>query len=216
LGWENDAMAWNAANAARIFLALAKRPRDVPRYVAHNGVTRQSPMQLGLPWMPYSVIDFLDRWIDSGTLVYEFGSGGSTLFFARRAGKVVSLENNERWANAVKQQVADDGLTNVDLRFVSADFSRPETVADSEFYRAIPVEHADMIVIDSIDHYTHGSRPVLFHRADELIRPGGLIVLDDAWRYRHLRGESNATEFRTFRGVGPGTRRAQWTDVFFY
>jgi SAM-dependent methyltransferase len=209
-------MAWNAANAARIFLALAKRPRDVPRYMAHSGLTRRSPMQLGLPWMPYSVIDFLDRWIDSGTLVYEFGSGGSTFFFARRAGKVVSLENDERWANAVGQQLADQGITNVDLRYVTADFSRPETVAESEFYMAIPVERADVVVIDSLDHYTHGSRPVLFHRAEESIRPGGLVVLDDAWRYRHLRGESDATEVRTFRGVGPGTRGAQWTDVFFY
>jgi hypothetical protein len=67
---------------------------------------------------------------------------------------------------------------------VSADFSRPETVADSEFYRVIPVERADMIVIDSI-YYTDGSRPVLFYKAEELIRFAPLVVLDDAWRYRH-------------------------------
>ena len=99
------------------------------------------------------------------------------------------------------------------MRCVTADFSRPETVADSEFYRAIPGERANMVVIDSIDHYTHGSRPVLFHKAEELIRLGGLIVLDDAWRYSHLRGESNATVAGS--GASPSARRdaTKWLNV---
>jgi hypothetical protein len=37
------ALAWNAANAARIFLSLAKRPRHVPRYLAHNGFDQAIP-----------------------------------------------------------------------------------------------------------------------------------------------------------------------------
>jgi hypothetical protein len=41
-----------------------------------------------------------------------------------------------------------------------------------------------MIVIDST-YYTDGSRPVLFYNAEELIRFGPIVVLDDAWRYRH-------------------------------
>jgi len=173
-------------------------------------------MQLGLPWMPYAVIDFLDRWMGPETLVYECGSGGSTLFFARRAGKVVSLESDEEWAKAVARRLREEGLANVALRCASADFARPETLPGSEFYKGIPTEPADLIVIDSLDHSTHRARPVLFRRAEEVVRPGGLVVVDDAWRYQQLHGESKASEIRTFRGVGPGTRRPQWTDVFVY
>jgi hypothetical protein len=169
-----------------------------------------------LPWIPYSVIDFLDRWIEPGTLVDEFCPGGSGHFFARRDGSVVSAKTTKSWATAVKQRVADEGLTNVELRCVNTDFSRPETVAESEFYRAIPVERADVVVIDSIDHYTHGSRPVLFHRAEELIRPGGLVVLDDAWRYRHCVARATQRSPGSFRGVGLRPGAPQWTHVFYY
>jgi hypothetical protein len=48
------------------------------------------------------------------------------------------------------------------------------------------------------------------------VRPGGLVLVDDAWRYKQLHGQTRAREIRTFRGVGRGTRRPQCTEVFFY
>ena len=197
-------------------MALARRPRDLPRYLTHNGFRKRAPLELGLPWMPYSVIDFLDRWITTETVVYECGSGGSTVFFARRAERVVTIESEADWARLVENRLADERLFNVEVRHASADFSRPETLFESEFYGALPEDQADLVVVDSMDHQTHRTRPILFRRAEESIRPGGLIVLDDAWRYRQLRDESRAKRVRTFRGVGPGTRRPQWTDVFYY
>jgi hypothetical protein len=74
----------------------------------------------------------------------------------------------------------------------------------------------DLIAIDSLDHVTHRARPVLFRRAEESVRPGGLVLVDDPWRYQQLHGQTRAREIRTFRGVGPGSRGPQWTDVFFY
>jgi hypothetical protein len=129
------------------------RRRDVPRYVAHNGLTRRFPCSS-------LAVDTL------------FGNGFP----------------------------------------VSADFSRSETVADPEFYRVIPVERADIIVIDSI-YYTDGSRPVLLYKAEELIRFGPRRARRRL-ALQALRGESNATKSRILRGVGLGPGAPQWTDVF--
>jgi hypothetical protein len=98
--------------------------------------------------------------------------------------------------------------------YVSGDFSTPETVADSEFYRVIPVERADMFVIDSI-FYADGSRPVLVRKTEELIvsgprrARGRLVSRAPAWR-----GQRN--DIANFRGVGLGPGAPQWTDVFSY
>jgi hypothetical protein len=73
-----------------------------------------------------------------------------------------------------------EALTNVSLRYASADFARPETVPASEIHLGIPTEPPDLIAIDSLDHFTHRARPVLFRRAEELVRRGGLVLVDDA------------------------------------
>jgi hypothetical protein len=53
-------------------------------------------------------------------------------------------------------------------------------VPASEFDLGIPTEPPDLIAIDSLDHFTHRARPVLFRRAEELVRGGGLVLVDDA------------------------------------
>lgn len=202
--------------AAHIGRALLKRPQDFPRYARHTLTKRQSPLELGLPWMPYSVIDFLDRRLDRNSVVVELGSGGSTLFFADRAGRVITLEENDPWASDVGEALAERGFSNVDLRSVKADFGDLAGLGESEYWRALPTEPADVIVVDSSDYQTHEARPLLFRWAEEIIRSDGVIVVDDAWRYRDLPREAQASRVESFRGLGPGTTRPQWSDVYFY
>jgi predicted O-methyltransferase YrrM len=201
---------------AHIGAALVKQPQYVPRYVRHNLWRRQSPLELELPWMPYAVIDFLDRKLDRESVVLELGSGGSTLFLARRAGSVTSFEENEQWATDVADALRRAHLTNVRLEAVSADFGDLANLADSEYWRALPDSPVDVIIVDSSDYQTHEARPMLFSRMEQIVRPGGVIVVDDAWRYPQLRQRSRASSVKSYRGVGPGTTRPQWSDVYFY
>ena len=99
--------------AARLFVNLALHPRYASRYVANNLLQHRSPLDLELPWFSYAAIDFLEDYLDPSLAVFEYGSGGSTLFFARRAASVVSVEDNPEWFNRVQKRLAEQQITNV-------------------------------------------------------------------------------------------------------
>ena len=150
--------------------------------------------------------------------VFEFGAGGSTLFFADRVQRVVSVENDSIWAASMYRLLANENNDNVDLRLVEGDalaenepahpedpafchsgsgnysrfdFSRYVSVID-EF----PDETFDIVFIDG------RSRAACLHRAIPKVRPGGIIVLDNSDR-------SYYTE-----NMGPGLKN--WEQHVFY
>ena len=74
-----------------------------------------------------------------------------------------------------------------------------------------------MIIVDSYDFpEPHSLRPMLFEIAEDRIRPGGIIVVDDSWRYPQLRTGNQARQVHTERGVGPSRRSVTSTDFFLY
>jgi hypothetical protein len=50
-----------------------------------------------LPWYSYPMIDLLSQKDFSDKSVLEFGAGHSTLWWARRAARVVSFEEDQAW-----------------------------------------------------------------------------------------------------------------------
>lgn len=197
-------------------MALLARPQDVQRYVRHNA-RRRSPLELGLPWMSYAVIDFLNARIGPSWTVHEYGSGGSTVFLAQRAARVVSVESSPEWYHRVRRELQRLELHNVDLRQGAADFAEAEALYRSDFFGQLPDEPADLILIDSEDHHAgHRNRPLLFAFAERRVRPGGFIVVDDADRYRGLRRANAARAVHTLRGTGPGRTFVSMTDLYQY
>jgi predicted O-methyltransferase YrrM len=59
-------------------------------------------------------------------------------------------------------------------------------------------------------------RPMCFHHAENFIRQGGIIVVDDSWSYPELRRENRAKKCRVFKSIGPSRPGVTSTDVFFY
>src|SRR4051812_34446634 len=85
-----------ARAAFHVSRLLLRSPRDVryaPR-LARSLASDASPLADGQPWMPYRAIDWLDRTVDRSTAVFEYGSGGGTLFLAQRAGELHSVEHD--------------------------------------------------------------------------------------------------------------------------
>ncbi len=58
-----------------------------------------------LPWLTYSFIDFITERLSKEFSVFEFGSGNSTLFFAKRVKQVSSVEHNNEWYNKLKSKI---------------------------------------------------------------------------------------------------------------
>jgi hypothetical protein len=134
------------------------------------------------PWMCPGTVDFCEKHLSRSMSVLEFGSGRSTVWFAQRAGNLISIEHNSVWYQLVKKKIETANLTNVDLRWIPLDHSLTEP--EREFYEKCPDCVAvldefpdasfDLIIVDG--HYrTNCTRKCL-----SKIKPGGYLLLDDA------------------------------------
>lgn len=72
-----------------------------------------SCLELGLPWMTPSAIHKLDDILKPTDMVLEVGTGGSTIFFAKRCKSVIAIETSYEWAEKVEERVDKEGLLSV-------------------------------------------------------------------------------------------------------
>jgi len=147
--------------------------------------------------------------------VCEYGSGGSTLFFARRVKSVFSIEDNADWFNLVSNKLRAKSISNVTLKLHPFDFKNPAGFEHSQYLNAIPDEKFDVIVVDGSEEWTR-IRPVCFEKAQNRIKKNGIIVVDDSWRYPEIRQRHAAKRFQIFQSVGPARPGVTSTDAYFY
>lgn len=199
----------------RVIGNLVLHPQYIPRCLAHNVLHDKSPLDLKIPWFSYAAIDFLEKFLQPQMTVCEYGSGGSTIFFAQRTRSVFSIEDNPQWFNLVSKRLRELSLPNATLVLCPFDFKQAEGFEHSDYLHAMPEEKFDVIVVDGAEEWTP-VRPRCFRMAESRIKPGGIIVVDDSWRYQQIRKENHAKRFEVFQSVGPGRPGVTSTDVFFY
>ena len=194
---------------------LITNPKYLPRYLPHNVFNQSSPLDLELPWFSYAAIDFLKGFLKPTMQVCEYGSGGSTLFFARRVRFVRSIEDNREWFERVSRTLKEKAVLNVELTVHPFDFKNPIGFEKSDYLHALDKGEWDVIVVDTSEEWVQ-VRPICFAHAEKFVKPGGIIVVDDSWRYAGLREHSRANRVERFQSVGPGRPGVTSTDVFFY
>jgi hypothetical protein len=157
-----------------------------------------------LPWYTYPAIEFLQQLDFSDKAVFEYGSGMSTVFWASRAARVVSVEDDEQWFHQVRSMAPG----NVELRF-EPDLSKFSGTIGS------PGEHYDVIVVDGPARgrtRLKCSRAAVDHLAE-----GGLVILDNSdWlpeSARLLRASGLLEVDMT--GFAPICGHVQTTSLFF-
>ena len=157
-----------------------------------------------IPWMNYSVIKLLDDRLKPDFTLFEFGSGYSTRFYAKKVGTVVSLEYDEHWFRIVKADMPE----NVRLVFKNQDI-------DGEYCRVIHSAGIafDVVVVDGRD------RVNCVKQAVSALSPRGVILLDDSQqeKYREAGEFAGAQGFRALdleglKATGKGLDR---TTVFY-
>ncbi len=204
-----------AQKVGRVLTNLMLHPQYISRCLAHNVRSGRTPLDLELPWFSYAAIDFLEDFLQPHMTVCEYGSGGSTVFFAQRTKSVFSIEDNEAWFERVSRRLRASSLHNVTLVLCPFDFKQAVGFEHSAYLHAIPDERFDIIVIDGSEEWTL-VRPLCFKKAESRIKRGGIIVVDDSWRYSQILQEHHAKRHQTFKSVGPGRPGVTSTDVFFY
>lgn len=187
--------------------------RDSCRAVAAR-LQGRSALRDGLPWMPWPAIAFLRERVEPGMRVFEYGSGGSTLFFAREGAEVVSVEHDAAWAEAVQERIEAERLENVEhLAVLPAPASGPAPQAPSalpefdemcfgeyvETIKSFPENHFDLVVVDG------RARNSCVAAALDRVKLGGMLVLDNAdrGRYRPARQTMKPFSRKVFRGLNP-------------
>jgi SAM-dependent methyltransferase len=172
-----------------------------------SALERQSPVDRHgnpIPWVTYSFIDFIKERITKAHSVFEFGSGNSTYFYAKYAGKVVSVEHDQDWYNKI-----------INTKPENAEMIFTELKTDGDYCR-MPVKLGtkfDVIIVDGRD------RVNCCKQAVDALTPGGVVVLDDSERDFYSEAliflKEKGFKQLSFSGISPGLFYNKATSVFY-
>lgn len=123
------------------------------------------------PWISYDAQRVLAVHLGAQSRVLEFGSGMSTVWYARRAGHVVSFEHDRAWFDLIEGRLR--GLGNVEYVYVEDPKSYLADVVDTQF---------DLVMIDG-PWRTESALSAIWRLA-----PGGMIYLDNSDKFPGARG----------------------------
>src|SRR6185295_5406354 len=84
--------------------------RFYPGWVRSNVWTRGS-LSDKQPWLPYNATRFLSETLHDGARVFEYGAGGSSLFFASRGAARVTVEHDREWLERTSREMERMGAT---------------------------------------------------------------------------------------------------------
>jgi predicted O-methyltransferase YrrM len=155
-----------------------------------------------------AAIGWLRRRIRPDWSVLELGAGRSTIWFAGRAGRIVSLEDNAFWAGRTRVRSKQLGLRNVEVRELAVDrfAAEVETLPEASF---------DLVVMDFLES-AEVTRIDVLRPAMKRVAPGGFLLLDDSDRpgYAEAFELLGDWRFKKFVGVKDGWPQACETGVF--
>jgi hypothetical protein len=153
-----------------------------------------------LPWMTYPAIEFLKQLDLSDKTVFEYGCGGSTVFWARAAKWVDSVEHVESFYREVLPMLPDN--CNLSLEIFPEEYIH--AVARRGSY--------DIIVIDG------HSRVRCSEIAAKYLNPGGFIILDNSdWFHEASANLRSADLIEVdLAGMAPISEHISTTSFYFH
>lgn len=169
-------------------------------------------IRLDVPWWTYDAIEKVDAFLAARphARVFEWGSGASTVWLAKRAGNVTSIDHDAPWVefsaprlaeqdNATVELVPADAQPDPDQRFLSG---KPGYAGQTfrAYVEAIERQEGrfDLIVIDG------RARAACLDRAIERLARGGVIVFDNSHRARYRKAIADSgLRAKVTRGLVP-------------
>ncbi len=157
-----------------------------------------------IPWFTYPFIDFLSPRLIKDLVVFEFGSGNSTLFFSEKVKRVISIEHQKEWYYLISKRKPE----NVEIILTESD-----SVYDYLEYFNNLKEKVDLIIVDGLHR-----NECLINSVNKLSE-NGVIILDDSERSEYQNGidfiHSKGFKSLEFWGISPGYLYKKSTMVFY-
>lgn len=160
-----------------------------------------------LPWMTFQSISFLNNKIKEGHLIFEYGGGGSTLFYLDKGAKVITVEHDSNWFDEISKEVIfyekkgswkgfnvppeeESNFNNENEIRLYSYSSNSEKYFGKKFKKYVrtinryPDEYFDFIVIDG------RARSSCVLESVAKVKLGGFLVLDNTERNYYLTRET--------------------------
>jgi hypothetical protein len=143
------------------------------------------------PWIVFKAKEFLDGILKSDMTVWEYGSGSSTLYFARRVKQVYSVENDKEWFVHLNNRIEIEQMKNVHYRLIETEEANKEDLNSiyisafkkGEFLKnyatsinIIPDNSLDIVLIDG-----RARRACIAHAMSK-VKQGGYLIVDNSDR----------------------------------
>lgn len=172
-----------------------------------ESVDKLSPVDansMPLPWVTYPFIDFIEQKLQKNLSVFEFGSGNSTLWYANKVLKVVSVEHDKAWYEKIKNQLPSNAILNYCELVRGGDYSMFANNLGEKF---------DVVIVDGRD------RVNCIKSSVSCLSDGGVMVLDDSERSEYSEGiefliQKNFKKI-DFWGISPGLFYKKCTTIFY-
>ncbi len=155
-----------------------------------------------LPWINFPALEFLIENLRPEYRVFEFGGGGSTLFFCKNVAEVATVEDHAGWFETLRETVRAKGYQNwrgffVEPEPVQENSARSkqnpqdfmsgaqgmENLSFEKYARTIdafPADYFDVVLVDG------RARPSCIRQALPHLKTGGLLVVDNTERPYYL------------------------------
>ena len=172
-----------------------------PRWYAYRN-TQKNTLDFKVPWLVFGAIDFLQNYLTPKMKVFEYGSGGSTLFLGSRVCHVFSVEHDKDWFLKTREALQKQQLNNVTYNLIEPEwdgtyenkrFNDPKNNLSSlldfkgktftSYVSSIdkfPDEYFDTIIVDG------RARQSCIRQSIPKVKRGGVILLDNAERKFYL------------------------------
>lgn len=176
--------------------------RFAPTWIV-SFLPRHSHLDNEIPWMSYRAVEWLESWLKPSMTVFEYGSGASTIFFAKRVMKIISVEHDRTWHDRISTALLNQGILNVELILCEPEkesslkmlsSNRQNYTSRLEEYHGMRFEKYarsieeysdksfDLVIIDG------RARRDCIPLAVPKIRRGGHLLLDDSERPQYENG----------------------------
>jgi len=188
-------------------------------------------IQKNQPWLVFDAIDFLKSLPLEGKKVFEYGSGGSTLFWLEHGVELISIEHDPDWYKLMYPRLK--GITRIDYRLVQMEPVEDKDIRDTANPNLYLSEDLSSVGYDfrnyvcQIDTFPHDyfdivlidgrARPSCIVHSVSKVKVNGLLILDNADRLYYT--EQNHEYLQNFHhssfyGIGPAAWSMWRTDIY--
>lgn len=180
------------------------------------------PLSCDRPWINFKAKEYLDSILNSEMIVFEYGSGSSTLYFSRRVKKIFSLENEKKWYDSLNRYIDNLNINNIEYRLIEEVNSETDSIYMSsnknfeeyvKFIDSFPDNNFDIIVVDG------RARKACIKHAISKLKKNGYLLVDNSERKGYFDGNENLFDTSTWNlvdFVGPTPYDFEFSQTSFF